>query len=244
MNKLLISMLAILLIVTSFSSANTELHKINEAIDIKVPCINNGAYCSTNTTCTITITDPDSNIITNDAAMTNQESYHNYTLQENVTNKIGNYLLNVVCIDNNKPGHNQLTLEVTPTGKATSTQQGIMYLLGFAAIILLFFALIYISTRFDSGSLWGFVFKTFFLIMPMWLLVFLIHYTQLVLWSYSYVESISSTLDIVYYVVFILILIFSVLWLVMLLFNAIRYLRASYLKNKGWDDDEIKDLLK
>jgi len=153
MNKLIKIQLAIflLIILITFTSAS-EIFKQSEIVDIKQSCYNNGTYCSSTASCNITITDPFSEIILSNQKMTNQLSYHNYTLSSANTSVTGEYIYRVVCNDITPLAQNfgTFTFMITPNGEEITSGRALFYI--GIIIILIFFisALTYGLIKNDS----------------------------------------------------------------------------------------------
>jgi hypothetical protein len=94
----LISLVLLTLIIPIISAADLTYKQYSEA-DMKVPCYNNGTWCSSSAVCNITITWPNGTILVNNAQMTNQGSFQNYTLSPSKTAVIGIYEDSMVCSD-------------------------------------------------------------------------------------------------------------------------------------------------
>ncbi|MCK4648059.1 hypothetical protein KAT51_00905 [bacterium] len=79
----------------SFISATGIFYEIDTEANITVVCLNEG-YCSSSSYCNINIEDPEGNLIVVNQNMTNQISFHNYTI--NLT-AIGDYGVSGFCAD-------------------------------------------------------------------------------------------------------------------------------------------------
>ena len=55
-----------------------RVYQQDKEVDLKVPCFNNGTYCSGSATCNVTILYPNSSVLVDNQLMTNGGSYHNY----------------------------------------------------------------------------------------------------------------------------------------------------------------------
>lgn len=116
-----------------------DTFKINEIINYKKPCFNNGTYCSAAATCNFTIYNPDNSLLINNQLGTNQGSYYNISFS---VSNLGVYKVDMTCKDGTLTGAETLYFEVTGSGMNTS--------FGFYVIILL------ISTLLIAG---GFLLK-------------------------------------------------------------------------------------
>jgi len=95
--------------------SSTQTFKQNEPIDLKIQCIINGTYCSAAANCNTTILYPNGNLLVNNKAMTNQISFHNYTLPSSST--LGSYFCSVTCCNNSLCGTGtDCDFKITPTG--------------------------------------------------------------------------------------------------------------------------------
>lgn len=112
-----------------------DVFKQSEAVDIKVPCFNNNTYCSGTAACNITIIQPNRTTIINNKLMTNQATFHNYTLTAAQTALNGEYQRVVTCVDTNLNGFTSDNFIVTPTGQALDISSTLVY----GLILLLMF---------------------------------------------------------------------------------------------------------
>lgn len=104
-----------------------DVFQLNERIDYKKPCFNNGTYCSGSATCNYTIYNPDNTLLVDNQQGTNQGAYHNISFS--VTN-IGIYQVDMTCVDSGRNGAETLYFEVTGSGFNNT--------FGFYALILVF----------------------------------------------------------------------------------------------------------
>lgn len=141
MNKnIYIWILALVLIVSSVSAQ--LIYKSGQEIDIKIPCFNNGTYCSAATMCNLTSSYPNSTIFINNLDMTNQRSYHNYTIDAVNSNVLGSYFSSMICNDNGNLG--KYTFEFKITGNGKDDPDGIVIVLFIVGFVLILFYLIFI----------------------------------------------------------------------------------------------------
>jgi hypothetical protein len=156
MKKLLILMIFGMLFI-SFASASL-IYRTDETFDIKIPCVNNGTYCSASALCNITVSYPSGSIDINNQQMTYQSSFFNYT--HLATSIQGKYPAFVQCSDGTVNGASTFDFQITQTGKEISASQAALYIfmILFASILFLFFlALGYkindVDERDDDGYL-------------------------------------------------------------------------------------------
>lgn len=137
-NQIIILILAIFLVSITNVSANLYF-KQNTEIDLKVPCFNNGNYCSSSASCYITINHPNGTNLIKNELMTNNLAYHNFTLTPEQTKDLGKYYVVVVCNDGEKSGHSTFNLVISRTGEEQTTSKSIIY--GVVLLIILVLAI-------------------------------------------------------------------------------------------------------
>jgi hypothetical protein len=91
------------------------IFEYNNSIDLKPSCINNGTYCSSSAICNITINYPNGTVQINNDRMTNQGSFHNYTLNDSTI--LGTYFNTMVCNDNGITGYDTFEFKITGNGR-------------------------------------------------------------------------------------------------------------------------------
>lgn len=111
-----------------------QTYTLNEELDIKIVCLNNG-YCSDASFCNINVIDPDSNLIVTNQNMTHNISYFNYTI---IPNKTGMYNVKGFCKDGSLSEQIDYTFEITQDGTVLGTSQALINIL----LILLFIGLL------------------------------------------------------------------------------------------------------
>lgn len=131
-------------IILLMGSASAQLmYKQNDIISVRIPCINNGSYCSPSATCNLTVSYPNSSILINNQPMTNSFSFFNYTI--NTTDAIGEYFSSMSCIDGTISGTSTFIITITPSGFEVSTGQSIIYVIAIAFSVVILFLLLYAS---------------------------------------------------------------------------------------------------
>lgn len=144
MNKSLI-ILALLLIPVVSAQTNEFVFKQFDPVDLKVVCYNNG-YCSSASACNISVYDPENEIVINNGLMTNQNSYHNYTLTGTQTSVNGEYDVLGFCQDGTYSDIIDFTFVITPSGYTN--------LLGFFIIIIvLLYTITFVGAYFENPPL-------------------------------------------------------------------------------------------
>lgn len=101
----------------SFASAEDFVFKQTTNVDLKVPCFNNGSYCSGSATCNLTIIRQDGSILIQNKQMQNQGSFHNYTLLKHQTTSIGDNAVSVICKDGSYTGYSTFSYLISPSGQ-------------------------------------------------------------------------------------------------------------------------------
>lgn len=132
-------LLGILLI--SFASASQKTYKVNEELDLKVTCLNDG-YCSNESVCNINVENPDDSLLVTGQNMTNQGSFHNYTI---TPEQLGKYGVKGFCLDGELSQEINFPFWVTPDGNQIDTGESIMYIWILIILIILVALGIYLS---------------------------------------------------------------------------------------------------
>lgn len=184
-------LIMVLLLLITISSASAMIFQQNAGGDIKLSCINNNTYCNENTTCWITVFMPNNAVLVNQQNMTNQNNYHNYTLNSSQTSILGDYNLQVVCLDNstNETGYSSYVYKITPNGSEPTSAQG-SFSLGilFLIICLTFFFGFVGFKMMDNEKL--FPIGLFFFVLAIILSIYGMYLG--VMYSQSYLTSITA----------------------------------------------------
>lgn len=132
----------------SLAQAQTQTYTLNEELDIKITCLNDG-YCSNTSFCNINIKDPDSNLIVANQNMTNQISYHNYTITPNST---GLYTVTGFCKDGSISNEIYYLFLITGDGTVIGVPESLIniFLLLFFIGLLIGFYYIAQKVNFDK----------------------------------------------------------------------------------------------
>ena len=141
-----------LILAVSLISAQQNF-KQNNIIDLKVQCIINGSYCSTNAKCNITVLSPNNTLLLNNQKLTNQYSYYNYT--SSLFTDVGNYKCSSTCCDIGFCGTEPCDFTITPSGFEISTGQAIIYIISLGFGVIIFFLLLYASLKIPFTNLVG-----------------------------------------------------------------------------------------
>lgn len=113
----------------------SETYKQNEPLDLKTQCIANGTYCSASAYCNITIQYPNASLLINNAKMTNQIAFFNYTLKDSST--LGNYACTFTCCDSGYCATNSCDFKINGIGYELTIQQSILYIILLSGILII-----------------------------------------------------------------------------------------------------------
>lgn len=133
--KIIITIFLIMLILPIINAV--PVYQKGTIVDLKIPCSNNGTYCSPSTDCNATIISPAGVLLKNAFNMTRDTSIFNVTLNETETNTNGEYELTVCCIDGSATNCNTLTFLITPNGIENTQETAIFYIGGLAIVLTL-----------------------------------------------------------------------------------------------------------
>jgi hypothetical protein len=135
---LIFALMVISMICIQIATAEDLVFKQGQIVDLKIPCINNGTYCSSSAVCYITISKPDGVLLVNNQTMDNMGAYNNYTLDGNQTQFIGSYPTLVVCEDGGWNGYSSFSFEITSTGSKSELANNIFLIIVFAIAFVMF----------------------------------------------------------------------------------------------------------
>lgn len=106
---------ALLCLVCAVSAEQT--YKLNEDLDIKIPCIYNNTYCDESTACNITIMDFEDIALRSDETMTRNAAYYNYSIAGADLNRTGDYSIFMACTGSSGNGFFTAIATITRNGK-------------------------------------------------------------------------------------------------------------------------------
>jgi len=129
--------------------AKTDYYEKGSNINLKYPCwTSNKTMCSDISVCNITILTPESLTLINNQEMSNNGSYHNYTLSSSQTQVEGKYTGVIYCVDNGDYGFGNEYFYILDDNIKFSNTQKIDYRIVIFIISLSFVLLIlYIFTK-------------------------------------------------------------------------------------------------
>jgi len=123
----------------SFASAQLT-YELEQETDLKVICLNEG-YCSAAAYCNINIEYPNSSMLITNQNMTNQNSFHNYTITPGV---MGIYKINGYCVDGAYTKEIDYNFQVTRTGTELTVSKSILYVMMISFLLFIFLLLLFI----------------------------------------------------------------------------------------------------
>ncbi len=169
-NKLFIYLLIILII----PLVSALIYEEGSVIDLKIPCFNNGTFCSGSAICNLTVLYPDYTILIDKVAMENKGTYHNYTLNTTHSSTVGEHSIITSCTDGAYSGQSTFTYEITPTGQEITSSQGLVSIGLIMSIIFLSFIFCFYGHKFsESPKL--FPIALFFMCISLFLGVYTLH---------------------------------------------------------------------
>lgn len=124
--------------------ATTSTFPVSTALDYRVICSNNGSICSSPAICNFTLFYPNQTTLINNKLMTNQTSYHNYTLSANQLASFGEYCGYASCNDAGLKKDSTFCFKITPNGEPSISDNFLvfLYVLFVATIFILIYLLI------------------------------------------------------------------------------------------------------
>ncbi len=152
-NYKVITLILALLLVPLISAASDDLlFATNKQYDLKIPCINNGTYCSAVAECNVTIAYPDGNLLRDNAVMTNQGAFHNLTIPFNENNQSGSYPSTAICCDGVNCGEDSFTIQITNSGTILETSESLIFILLTTAFFIFFLLSFYFALATPYGN--------------------------------------------------------------------------------------------
>lgn len=115
--KWLLPIIIILCLSSVLAYEPSNYYVQNELVDIKAPCHINNGVCSYSTVCNITINYPNNTNYVNQAVMTRQGSYFNYTIASSSVLGDYNYCVDCVDLSTSEHGYSCEYLEVNNLGR-------------------------------------------------------------------------------------------------------------------------------
>ena len=137
------------------------IFKTGEPALIRVPCFNEGNYCSDAAVCKITIIYKN-DVLVKDEIMQNEGAFHTYNFTN--TSRSGEYITTVVCEDSGSYGFSTFSFEINPSGSKSNN----IFLAIVLAILFLFSMFLFIGGMLSKSVplliffiLFGFIFLIF-----------------------------------------------------------------------------------
>ena len=229
MKKLILFIFIGILLVLPLVIADEQDHdytfKLNQQVDLKRPCWNNGTYCTAAATCNLTVLYPNSTILISNEDMTNSVSYFNKTLTPTVT---GLYFCIMTCEDAAEHGSETFYFDVTLSGVDPGASNP-MVSLGIIALIfgIACFFLFISSQLNDAGP------KIFFLLASFVFMIGSLAVSYVIAFESNLASQINSTVTTMLYA-------FGLIFFVIFAYIMIKQIVASvdlYRQNKGYEMD-------
>lgn len=145
---LCIVFVSLTILVISNVSAGLTFQR-GSTINFKLPCYNNGSYCSATAECYFTLAYPNSTILVDNQTMTNGGAYHSYTIPD--SSVVGTYAGSVVCLDSGYTGYSTFEIDITPEGM--SDNQMWYVLAGLVMGFVFVYMFVYKKNRFVGSIL-------------------------------------------------------------------------------------------
>jgi len=159
MKKLILILLVLMIPLVSA----IPVYQSGSTIDLKIPCTNNGTYCSASAVCNATVINPKGDLIRNGEGMTQNISIFNVSLISEDTEILGTYEFTVCCVDGGDTSCKTLTFKITPNGNDLGIAEGIVYIIFIVALVFIFLLFLYGSikipfsnSRSDDGKIISF----------------------------------------------------------------------------------------
>jgi hypothetical protein len=120
--------LVILALFSSFVVAESDLYfKQSSKIDLQIPCTINGHPCNSTYACNISVIYPNSSIFIDNALMSYNALYHNFTLPD--SSLVGEYRGLVYCSDGTYSNYNYFNFKINSNGDANNNISSLFFFL-------------------------------------------------------------------------------------------------------------------
>ena len=136
----------ILVLIPLVSGQTSYLFQKNSEANLIISCIDiNNSVCGAGTECNLTVIKPNSDILVDNALMTNNLQTYNYSLNSTQTEDLGIYSVFVPCTDGTNSMFTSFTYEITRSGKTLTTSESLIYILLTFGIFFIFLLGLYFS---------------------------------------------------------------------------------------------------
>ena len=146
--KIIIIFMILFGIILVDAQAN-QIYEQGKNISLAQSCYRNGTYCSSSAVCNITVLNPNLEILVINNRMTNQVSFYNFTLNGNVTDKVGEYEYRITCTDTSLSNFGTFKFKVTASGREPSLAEAIIYIVILTITVFIFLFSVWGYTRFE-----------------------------------------------------------------------------------------------
>lgn len=236
--SIMMAMAFLIVIMPLVIAQSQPVYKQGTAINLKIPCLNNGTYCSESATCNATILGPLGGIIKNNEVMTQNNSIFNITLSANDTETLGQYEFTPCCNDDSSTECSSLVFLITKTGNEIKTSESIIYVVFLLTLLFVFILTLYgaikipfRNKRDDDGNIVGVndikYLKVACIVFSYVLFLFLVGVVKSIMENYLYINGAYRVFNLLFWIMF------SFLWpLVVLsfLFSLIMIVNSAKIK--------------
>ena len=244
-NKLFPIIMAGVLLCLLLPFVSSQIYQKNSEVDLKVPCLNNNTYCSSTAMCNITIFYPNASVLIANGNMTNQFSFHNYSLKTWQTSEIGEYITNVICLDGIEKGSTSFTFKINYLGKELTEGQSTLYL-GLLALLVLLFVLNFVGMGFlpsknirdEEGRIMQINYLKYFRnvlwMTGYFLFIAIMYISSNLAFAFLEEELVAQTLFVIYRMAFIIAPVVLIVWIVWIFASIFHDKQFQSLINRGF----------
>lgn len=234
----MLAVLFLTIVMPLFCTAASFYYTQGEAADIKVPCMNNGTYCSGSAICNATILAPNDTTLIDNQRMTNALSYHNYTMSTTQTADAGEYTAIVMCLDNGNAAFDTFKIEINAFGQERLEGSAFISLGILLSLIALVFFFMFLSNKL-SQSEETFAFSLFFFVLSLICSVVIVYTGYILSRDYLMFESLAAMQSDIFVVLLYSFLAFALIafiFYVIKIVNNIMNIKAEQKYGDNWDN--------
>jgi len=138
------------MILPMVNAESSYTFKQNTPAYLNIPCYDsNGILCTNAVTCTISVDNPNGNIVSG-ASMTYNTDYFNYTLSD--TSVLGSYVATMSCTDGSIGGFSTFDFMVTPSGSLLGDGQGTTLIGSLLVMIIISGIFLFIAIKSENKT--------------------------------------------------------------------------------------------
>jgi hypothetical protein len=210
----------ILFSISVYAQEPEQYYKINDQININVPCYTaTNEYCPATTICNLTIIDPKSDQLVYNQPMTYNIGYFNYTFSPTV---LGDYSVYSLCTDAGDTGAENFKIQINNVGNKIENMLPMLIFY----IILITIVMILLGAAINAESP---------MMLPLMLLL-----TMVFSWTFFYIYMHTISLNRIYYVIYWFFIIASVAIFFIILWIATIWAINSF-SQKGRQKKDLSD---